>query len=139
MNVVRWSPFRDFDNLFQALERPTPAIRRADWLPLVDIRESQSHYQIDVEVPAVAAEDLSVSVTDGVLNVSGERKAQEINDEDGKVHRIERRHGKFVRNFQLPEDADVDSIAAEHRDGVLYLNIAKREAAVPKRIDVKVS
>ena len=47
MNVVRWSPFREFDNFFQALERPTPALRRADWLPLVDIRETDSNYQID--------------------------------------------------------------------------------------------
>ncbi|MEM7099911.1 MAG: Hsp20/alpha crystallin family protein [Pseudomonadota bacterium] len=139
MNVVRWSPFREFDNLFQSLDRPAPSIRRADWLPLVDIRETSSNYQIDVEVPAVAAEDLSVSVTEGVLSVSGERKPTETSDQEGRLHRVERRHGKFVRNFQLPEDADVDAIEAQHRDGVLYLAIAKRAAAVPKKIDVKVS
>ena len=139
MNVVRWSPFREFDNFFQALERPTPALRRADWLPLVDIRETDTNYQIDVEVPAVAAEDLSVSVTDGVLSVSGERKVSEVKDDEGKVHRVERRYGKFVRNFQLPEDADADAISAENRDGVLYITIDKRETAVTKSIKVKIS
>ena len=139
MNVVRWSPFREFDNLFQAMERPTPALRRADWLPLVDIRESDSAYQIDVEVPAVAADDLSVSVTDGVLSVSGERKVAEETDAEGKVHRVERRYGKFVRNFQLPDDADSDAIQAENKDGVLYVSIPKREAALTKSITVKVS
>ena len=138
MNVVRWSPFRELDNLFQALDRPTAPVRRADWLPLVDIRESESAYEIDVEVPAVASEDLSVSVADGVLTVSGERKVAERSEDEGnRVHRVERRYGRFVRNFQLPDDADHEQIEAESRDGVLYLKIAKREASISRSIDVK--
>ena len=139
MNVVRWSPFRELDNLFQALERPSAPVRRADWLPLVDIRESELDYQIDVEVPAVASEDLSVSVADGVLTVSGERKATDAAEEHGRLHRVERRYGRFVRNFQLPDDANPEAISAESKDGVLYLKIAKREQALSRNIEVKVS
>ncbi|MEM7080134.1 MAG: Hsp20/alpha crystallin family protein [Pseudomonadota bacterium] len=139
MNVVRWSPFRELDHLFQALERPSAPVRRADWLPLVDIRETDADYQIDVEVPAVAAEDLAVSVVEGVLTVSGERRVQEHEDSEGRVHRVERRYGRFVRNFQLPEDADEESIDASSRDGVLYLKIGKKAASVARTIDVKVS
>ena len=140
MNMVRWSPFREFDNMLTALEGPATPVRRADWLPLVDIRENGSEYQIDVEVPAVAAADLSVTVADGVLTVSGERKNVEpAQDSDERVRRIERRYGKFVRNFQLPEDADYDAIDAEARDGVLYLKVAKRASATPKEIEVKIS
>lgn len=139
MNVVRWSPFHELDNLMQAFDRPAREVRRADWLPLVDIRETETDYQIDVEVPAVAADDLSVSVAEGVLTVSGERKVQEKTDESGRVHRVERRYGKFVRNFQLPEDADHEKISAESRDGVLYLSIAKRTAPEGRTIEVKVS
>ena len=135
MSVVRWSPFREFDNLFQTIERQ-PAIRRADWLPLVDIRETENEYKIDVEVPAVASEDLSVAVTDGVLSVSGERKVHEQTDADGRVHRVERRYGKFVRNFQLPDDADDQAINAESRDGVLYLTINKRASAKTRNIEI---
>lgn len=138
MNVVRWSPFRELDHLFQALERDAP-VRRADWLPLVDIRETESDYQIDVEVPAVASEDLSVSVAEGILSVSGERRVQEHEDSEGRVHRVERRYGRFTRNFQLPEDADHEAIEAASRDGVLYLKIAKKAAAVARTIDVKVN
>jgi len=139
MNVVRWSPFREFDSLLQALERPRLPVRRADWLPLVDIRETQEHYQIDVEIPAVASEDLSVSVADGVLTVSGERKnVDEDGQSEGRVHRTERRYGKFVRGFQLPQDADTDAVEANSRDGVLYLRIAKRAGKDAKTIDVKV-
>ena len=139
MSVVRWSPFREFDNLFQTIERPAPVLRRADWLPLVDIRENEDHYAIDVEVPAVASEDLNVSVTDGVLSVSGERKVAQHSDADGRVHRVERRYGKFIRNFQLPDDADQEAITAENRDGVLYLQIGKRASAQSKNIEVKIS
>ncbi len=139
MNVVRWSPFREFDNFFQSFDRPVAPVRRADWLPLVDIRETEDNYQIDVEVPAVAAEDLSVSVTDGVLSVSGERKVSETKDKDGRAHRVERRYGKFVRNFRLPEDADENGVGAESRDGVLYLTIAKKAEAVARNIEVKVA
>lgn len=137
MNVVRWSPFHEFDNIFQTLERSNAPVRRADWLPLVDIRETENDYQIDVEVPAIAREDLSVNVADGVLTVSGERKATETSAETGKQHRVERRYGRFVRNFQLPEDADVEAISAENRDGVLYLRINKRESAKRRSIEVK--
>ena len=139
MNVVRWSPFREFDNLFQALERPTAPMRRADWLPLVDIRETEQDYQIAVEVPAVASEDLSVSVSDHVLTVSGERRSV-VEDEsnEGRVHRTERRYGKFQRSFQLPKDADTDAVTASSRDGVLYLKIAKYLQPAAKTIEVKV-
>ena len=141
MNVVRWSPFREFDNLFQGFERPSLPVRRADWLPLVDIRETGGDYQIDVEVPAVASEDLSVSVADGVLSVSGERKSpasEESDDTEGRVHRTERHYGSFERSFKLPEDADGEAVTASSTDGVLYLKIAKRQAAIAKSIDVKV-
>jgi len=139
MNVVRWSPFREFDNLFQALDRPAAPMRRADWLPLVDIRETEHDYQIDVEVPAVASEDLSVSVADHVLTVSGERRSVAEEDaNEGRVHRTERRYGKFVRSFQLPKDADTDAISASSRDGVLYLKIAKYVEAAAKTIEVRV-
>jgi len=139
MNVVRWSPFRELDSIFQNIERPERQVRRADWLPLVDIRETERGYEIDVEVPSVAADDLSVSVQDGVLAVGGERKAPEVSEENGRLHRVERRSGRFVRNFQLPDDADHDAVSAEHKNGVLYLTIEKRAAAKARNIEVKVS
>ena len=125
MNVVRWRPFREFDGMFQGLERPQAPTRRADWLPLVDIRETDHDYQIDVELPAVAAEDLSVSVSQQVLTVSGERKSRrETAADDGHVHRTERTYGKFLRSFTLPKDANPDAIGASSKEGVLYQELA---------------
>lgn len=136
--VLSWTPFGEFDQLVRAFEQPRASVRRADWLPLVDIRESAESYHIDVEVPAVASEDLSVTVAEGVLNVSGERRSSAV-DDDNRAHRTERRYGRFERSFSLPEDADPESISAESRDGVLYLSIAKRVPEVAKKIDVKIS
>ncbi|XOV82527.1 MAG: Hsp20/alpha crystallin family protein [bacterium] len=138
MNLVRWTPFGEFDHLVRALEQPRAPVRRADWLPLVDIRESAESYHIDVEVPAVASEDLAVTVSEGVLNVSGERRSSG-SDGDSRTHRTERRYGRFERSFSLPDDADPDAITAESRDGVLYLSIAKRAPAIAKKIEVKIS
>ena len=135
MNVVRWNPGLEFDNLFQPTQHGQ--LRRADWLPLVDIRETEEGYQIDVEVPSVAADDLSVTVHEGVLSVSGERKPVTVNEDQERVHRVERSSGKFVRNFQLPDDADVEAVGAEHKDGVLYLKIAKRATAQARNVEIR--
>ena len=86
----------------------------------------------------MAAEDLSVSLADGVLTVRGERRSEE-SEETGKVHRTERRFGRFERNFRLPEDADPEAIQAENRDGVLYVAIAKKASKTPRTIEVQVS
>ncbi|MEM9621334.1 MAG: Hsp20/alpha crystallin family protein [Pseudomonadota bacterium] len=143
MNVVKWNPMRDFDRLFQVMERPvnpTSSVRRSGWLPLVDIRETKDSYQIEVEVPAVASEDLSVSFDNGVLSVSGERKsATDEAQEDGRVHRLERRYGKFERQFRMPEDVDAEAIKAQARDGVLYLTVGKQASATPRSIEVQVA
>lgn len=138
MNLVHWRPFREFEELFLGAERPAATVRRADWLPLVDIRETEVDYQIDVELPAVAAEDLSVSLADGVLSVRGERK-REPEPSEARVHRAERRVGRFERNFRLPEDADAGAIVANNRNGILYLSIPKQAASSPRNIEIKVS
>lgn len=136
MNMVQWNPWKEFDDLFTRLSGPPgESLARSDWLPAADIRESDKAYHIDVELPAVAPEDVDVSVRDGVLTVSGERRS-ESTSEEGKVHRVERRWGRFSRSFRLPENVDPDGIEARARDGVLYLTVSKRAEAQPRRIEV---
>jgi HSP20 family protein len=149
MSIVQWNPWREFDDARARLasrERssraftrvsgaPGEALARSEWLPPVDITETAAEYRIDVEIPAVAAEDVDVSVKDGVLTVSGERRTEETSDDD-KRHRVERRWGRFSRSFRLPENANAEAIDARARDGVLYLVIPKQEKAQPRRIEV---
>lgn len=137
MNIVQWNPWREFDDLFaRAAGRPGGSLAEADWLPAADIVETEQGYRIEMEIPAVAADDVEVAVKDGVLTVSGERRS-ETDSESGKRHRVERRWGRFSRSFRLPENVDWDSIDARARDGVLYLNLAKKDNARPRKIEVQ--
>ncbi len=139
MSIVQWNPWREFDDLFTRVAgAPGEALSRSEWLPPVDITETDKDYRIDLEIPAVAADDVDVSVKDGVLTVSGERKTESESGE-GKRHRVERRWGKFSRSFRLPENVNADTIDARIRDGVLYLVIAKQDNAQPRRIEVNAS
>ncbi len=137
MNLVHWDSIRDFDNLFRASAiLPRIRERASNWLPAIDVRESSDAYCVDVELPAVAPEDVEVSCKDGLLTISGERKYPHTND-DERVHRSERLFGRFARSFRLPDDADEDSIEATAAQGVITLSVAKRENARARSIEVK--
>ncbi|MGB9601732.1 MAG: Hsp20/alpha crystallin family protein, partial [Limisphaerales bacterium] len=89
------------------------------------------------ELPEVKKDDVKVTVENGVLTISGERKFEK--EEKGvRYHRIERSYGYFARSFSLPEDADAEKVSAEFKDGVLKVHVAKSEKARPKQIEVKV-
>ena len=136
MNLVSWNPFREFDHVFARGFLAENGAGNA-WLPAVDVRESDDAYRVDVDLPAVAPEDVDVSFKNGVLTISGERTFSSSH-ENGSVHRRERRSGKFTRSFRLPEDADEDAIEAKADRGVVTITVAKREKAKPRIIEVKV-
>lgn len=109
-----------------------------EWTPLVDITEDDKEFVIKAELPEVKKEDVKVSVEDGRLEISGERKFEK--EEKGKkYHRIERAYGSFMRSFTLPEGAAGDKVSADFKDGVLTVHLPKSPEAKPKSIDVKVS
>ena len=138
MNIVRWNPFRELDQVFDRYVAPVPGSfvpNGHDWRPLVDIRETEDAYRVDLELPAIDPKDVSITFKDGVLSVSGER--QFANDDSGRVHRSERHYGKFTRSFRLPEDADADAIRATAKDGVVAIAVAKSAKAAAKEIEVE--
>ena len=136
LNVVRWNPWRELDQVFDRYLVPTSAANGRDWRPLVDIRETNEGYRLDLELPAVRPEDVSVTLHDGVLRVSGERQVAN-EDDSGRVHRSERYFGKFERSFRLPEDVDADAIEATAKDGVVSIAVGKSEKASPRAIEVQ--
>lgn len=131
MNLMHWNPARELDALFFA-GHPRP--NGGEWLPPVDVRETQDAYRLDVELPALAPEDVEVSFREGVLTIAGERKRTDA--ADATVHRSERRFGRFARTFRLPEDADDEGIAAATHDGVLEVTVPKREKSRTRQIEV---
>jgi HSP20 family protein len=148
MNVVRWDPFRELEEMSDRLNRVfgRPTTQRkggketmtvADWSPAVDIGESEREYLIHVELPEVKKEDVKVSVQEGVLTIHGERK-QEKEEKGKQYHRVERSYGSFARSFTVPDGVDETKVTAEFKDGMLNLHLPKSERAKPKAIDVKI-
>jgi HSP20 family protein len=92
---------------------------------------------IKVELPEIKKEDVKVTVENGTLTISGERKFEK-EEKDKKYHRVERAYGSFVRSFALPGGTDGSKVSAEFKDGVLKVHLPKTEQAKPKAIEVKV-
>src|SRR6266705_1952919 len=83
-------------------------------------------------------EDFKVTVENGVLTISGERKFEQ-EEKKKKYHRVERGYGTFMRSFTLPDDADFNKVNAQFKNGVLMVHVPKSEHAKPKQIEVKVA
>ncbi len=109
-----------------------------EWMPVVDIAEDDKGYVITAELPEVKKEDVKVTVENGVLTITGERKFEK-EETNKKWHRVERSYGSFARTLALPDDGDVAKVNAEFKDGMLKVRIAKSEAVRPRQIEVKVS
>jgi HSP20 family protein len=108
-----------------------------EWAPLVDIAEDDKEYLIKMELPEVDKKDVKVTVENGTLTISGERKAEK-EEKSRKFHRVERFYGRFERNFSLPDDAESKDVKAEFKDGMLKVHLTKSEKARPKQIEVQV-
>ena len=108
----------------------------ADWSPEVDISEDNQGYLLKADLPEIKKDDVRVTVEDGILSVSGERKSEK-EDQKRKFHRIERSYGNFRRSFTLPEDADSKKVTAEFHDGVLKVHLPTTPIARSKAIEVK--
>jgi HSP20 family protein len=149
MNLVKWDPFRELEDVSSRLNRifgrplarvggDSEMMSMADWTPSADISETDTEYLIKAEIPEVKKEDVKVTIQDGVLTLQGERK-MEKEEKGKKFHRIERSYGSFTRSFRLPEDADESGVKAEFKDGMLNVTLPKSAKAKPKSINVTVS
>ena len=148
MNIVKWNPFRELEDIqtrlnrvfgempFRRLDEEAPFF--AKWTPAVDIQETEKEYLIKAELPDVQKENVKVEVLDGTLTIEGER-TQEKEEKGKKFHKIERMYGKFMRQFVLPPEVETEKMQAEFKDGVLNVHLPKTAAAKPKTVEVKVA
>lgn len=132
----RLTDLRDeIDRLFEA-----PLARTSDflgWTPAFDVYEENDNFVVKVELPGMKKEDINVSLHDGNLIISGERKG-ETKGESAEVYRAERYFGKFQRVVSLPALVAANQIKAEYKDGILTVTLPKSEEAKPKQIQVDV-
>jgi len=147
MALVRWNPRRgvpsiwdEVDRLFEDLFPRTVThtdFYEADWMPRVDISETDDNLVIAAEIPGMKKEDINISVEDGVLTLKGERK-HENEKKEKNYHRIERSYGSFYRSFRLPPSVDTEKVHASYKDGVLKVTLPKLEEVKPREIPVHV-
>jgi HSP20 family protein len=148
MNLVKWDPFAELEDVSKSLNRifgrfpARPADREAlavaDWAPTVDISETDSAYMIKGEIPGVNKEDVKVTIEDGMITMRGERKLEK-EEKDKKFHRIERSYGSFMRSFRVPDDVDENAVKAEFKDGMINVTLPKSGKSKARSINVSIT
>lgn len=143
-NLILWQPLSDlvnarsdFDRFLDRFLGVHPDFQETSWMPAVDIAEVDGHLEIKAEIPGMKKEDIKVTVKNGYLMISGEKK-QEKEEKDQSYHRVERYYGQFCRSIALPSDVEADKVKAEYKDGVLNIEIPKPDSMKSKNIDVQV-
>ncbi len=148
MAIVRWDPARELDSLQGDMNRlfdsffgrregaagASGAARR--WVPAMDLVETEDHLVLRADLPGVEQGDIEIEVKDGVLTVSGERKARHETQREG-YHRVERAFGRFSRALELPKGVDPGSVSASFDKGVLEVRMPKPEGRKSTRIEIQ--
>lgn len=142
MAIVRYEPLNLFDQFNREINRlfngtPVQAntAQERNWVPAVDIREEENRFILAADLPGVERKDVDVTLEDGVLTIRGERRAESEEKREG-IHRRERIHGTFLRQFTLPDTVNAEQISATVKDGVLEVIIPKQDRPEPRRITV---
>src|ERR671912_1571780 len=148
--MTRWDPFQDLRSAQDEMAQMSPMLahalglhgqpqgsdRATAWAPALDISERKDAYLVTVELPGVEADDLDITLEDGLLTIQGERHVAHDSSEQ-QFHRVERRYGAFRRSITLPAHVMAEGIQASADNGVLQILVPKMEEATPKRIQVR--
>ena len=139
-SLDRWANLRsDLDTLFESpfwsgLDRHSQL--SAGWTPALDLYQGNDNIIAVVELPGMRKEEIEISLQDGTLSISGERKGETAKED---AARTERFSGKFRRTVTLPTQVDVSKINASYKDGILTVTLPKAEEAKPKQIKINLS
>jgi len=147
MAVIRWNdPFRDLATLQDRMNRVFEStlgrtqneeeLFTGTWAPPVDIFETKDKIVLKAELPGFDEKQIQLRFEDGILSLEGERKFEKESG-DENYHRVERSYGKFIRSFSIPATADSEKIAASFGNGVLTVELPKREETKPKQIRIE--
>lgn len=137
--IRKYDPFKDFiilKDTFKALEDGLTKTEENSnvWAPRVDISETEANIIVRSELAGLSKEDIKIDVTGDTLNISGERKW--VEKENEKYHKIERFYGAFNRTFSIGVPINADDIKASFKDGVLEIIIPKAEKLKQKKIEI---
>ena len=153
MSLIKWTPRNTFlspfvgESMLSDMDRfinsffsggfDTNTIGGADWLPAFDVIEKDKEYEVRVEAPGMKKGDFGVTVKDGVLTITGEKRAESSDDPNGYAYR-ESRQGKFSRSFRLPEEVSEKKIGASYTSGVLSVSVPRSKPIEVKEVEVQI-
>jgi HSP20 family protein len=140
--VSTWPTLGRLTDLRDEIDRffESPLARASEfvgWSPAFDVYEEKDNFVVKAELPGMKKEEINVSLHDGDLIISGERKS-ETKSEGTEVYRAERYFGKFQRVITLPATVAANNVKAEYKDGILTVTLPKSEEAKPRQIEVNV-
>lgn len=151
MAVIRWEPARElhtvqteinrlFNTLFDAPTAGSPVGGEGPrrWIPPMDLTETEGEFVLTADLPGLDESDVTIELQDGVLTISGERRAEHEERREG-VRRLERASGRFSRSLTLPDGVDAEAITASFDRGVLEVHVPKPEARRPQRVTIAVN
>jgi HSP20 family protein len=147
MALIRWEPVRELQTMQNEMNRlfntffdspqtgnggQTP-LRR--WIPAMDVVETDDHFVLRADLPGLSEKDINIELEDSVLTISGERKAEHEQRNEG-YYRVERASGSFSRSLTLPEGVNAEGIQAHFDKGVLEVRIPKPEQQKPRKVQI---
>ncbi len=146
MNIVRWDPFREIDDIQREMnrmfDRLVPRSTNEDggfaFLPAVEMHDDPETITLKLELPGLNANDLDIQATAEAISISGERRFEKRSEDKG-VTRSEFRYGRFQRVIPLPNRIQHDQVKAEYKDGILTLTLPKAESEKAQLVKVNVA
>lgn len=136
MQLVRRDPFSLFQDLDRWFDASSPKV--AEWMPRLDVIANDDNWLVRAEVPGVDADDVDITVEDGLLTIQGSRSFESETTEDSYT-RKEIYEGSFSRSVRLPKGIDPEGITASHKNGVFEITVPKAAEVLPKRVPVSVN
>lgn len=129
---------REVDSLFDRFFDRSEDTESTDavWAPQTDLLEKGDAFHLQLDVPGMSKDDISINLQNGALTVSGERSSEQTEEDEDYV-RVERAFGTFHRTFRLPEAVDAENIEAAYEDGVLTINVPKTEESTRRQIEIQ--
>ena len=148
MYLTRWDPFRELrsiqERMNQAFGNALPALESEEegeywpagsWAPAVDVADEGGKITVKADLPGLKKDDIKLEIRDNRLHLSGERRTESEEKKDN-FYRRERTYGRFQRSFSLPASVDRTKVDARFKEGVLEIELPKREEVQPKMIEV---
>jgi HSP20 family protein len=146
--ITPWKPFRELERMRREIDRvwdsffgEKPLMKAGEvgeWLPSLDVAETNNDIVVKAEIPGMDPKDIDISLSNDILTIKGEKK-QEKEEKEENYHLIERSYGKFVRSVRLPGEVKSAKINASYKDGVLNITLPKSEEAKKKEVKIKIT